>query len=151
MLGYTVTATTEEFVADFRRMHPAVKFFQRFQSGLIPDVISSLVWTLAGDQRASKLPEKCAPLCVEAKEVQITLIIAWHDYERLLFAGLIVGALGCFSGWCLDCVCSRSNNVAGSRTVLIGYAGEALWHEKLLLHDLKNGSMCRVFRLTGGC
>ena len=28
----------------------------------------------------------------------------------------------------------------GSRTVLIGYAGEALWHERLLLHDVGNGS-----------
>ena len=59
---------------------------------MIADVISSLVWALAG---GSKLPENCAPLCelVEAKEVQITHIIAWHDYERCLFAGLTVGAL----------------------------------------------------------
>ena len=28
----------------------------------------------------------------------------------------------------------------GSQTVLIGHAGEALWHERLLLHDVKNGS-----------
>ena len=59
-------------------------------------------------QCASMLPEKCAPLCeelVEAKEVQITHIIAWQDYERCLFAGLILG--------CFHCVCSRSNNVAG--------------------------------------
>ena len=28
----------------------------------------------------------------------------------------------------------------GSRTVLIGYADEALWRERLLLHDLRNGS-----------
>ena len=28
----------------------------------------------------------------------------------------------------------------GSRTVLIGYPGEALWHERLLLHDVGNGS-----------
>ena len=41
-------------------MHPAVKFFQRFQAGLLADVISSLVWTLAGDQQCTtKLPEKC--------------------------------------------------------------------------------------------
>ena len=47
--------------------------------------------------------------------MQITHIIAWHDYERCLCARLIVGALllGCFSGWCLHCVCSRSNNVDG--------------------------------------
>ena len=106
-------------VSYFVRMHPAVKFFHRFQSGLIADVMSSLVWTLAGDhQCASKLPGKCASLCeelVEAKEVQITHIIAWNDYERCLFAGLIVWALllECFSGWCLHCVCWRSNNVAG--------------------------------------
>ena len=66
-------------------MHPAVKFFQRFQAGLLADVISSLVWTLAGDQQcANKLPEKCGPLCdarVEEKEVQISLIVARHESE----------------------------------------------------------------------
>ena len=57
-------------------MHPAVKFFQRFQAGLLADIISSLVWTLAGDQQCtSKLPEKCRDLCevlVEEKEAQIS-------------------------------------------------------------------------------
>ena len=59
-------------------MHPAVKFFQRFQAGLLADVISSLVWTLAGDQQCkSKLPEKCDVL-VEEKEIKISLIVARH-------------------------------------------------------------------------
>ena len=50
--------TSSDFVLSllFCSMQPAVKFFQRFQAGLLANVISSLVWTLAGDQQcASKL------------------------------------------------------------------------------------------------
>ena len=100
-------------------MHRAVKFFQRFQAGLLADVISSLVWTLAGDQQcASKLPEKCGPLCgarVEEKEVQISFIIARHESERALLIGLIIVSflLGCAFGWILHCGCSHSSHVAG--------------------------------------
>ena len=115
-------------------MHPAVKFFQRFPSSLIADVISSLVWTLAGDhQCASKLPEKCAPLCeelVEAKEVHNTHVISWHDYGRCLFAGLIVGApfarLFLWLVPSLRVFVQQQCRWNGSRTVLIGYAGEGV-------------------------
>ena len=85
-----------------------MKFFQRFQSGLIADVISSLLWTLVEDQQcANKLLEKCAPFCdalVEAKEVQISHIIARQDNERFVLLGMIVVfLLGCVFGWCLHC------------------------------------------------
>ena len=35
---------------------------------------------------------------------------------------------------------AATTSLDGSRTVLIGYAGEALWHERLLLHDVVDGS-----------
>ena len=106
-------------VSFFCSMHPAVKFFQRFQAGLLADAISNLVWTLAGDQQCkSKLPEKCGPLCdvlVEEKENQISLIVARHESERVLFIGLIVASflLGCGLGWALHCGCPRSRHAAG--------------------------------------
>ena len=80
-----------------------MKFFQRFQVGLLADVTSSLVWTLEGDQQcASKLPAKCGPLCdarVEEKEVQISLIVR-HESERALLFGLIIASFlfGCSFG-----------------------------------------------------
>ena len=83
----------------FCSMHPAVKFFQRFQAGLLADVISSLVWTLAGDQQCTiKLTEKCGLLCdarVEENEVQIFLIIA-SDVEATMrhVSGSLARGLG---------------------------------------------------------
>ena len=100
-------------------MHPAVKYFQRFQAGLFADVISSLVWTLAGDHQCkSKLPEKGGPLCdvlVEEKENQISLIVARHESERALFIGMIVASflLECGLGWALHCGCPRIRHAAG--------------------------------------
>ena len=114
-------------------MHPAVQFFQRFQSGLLADVISCSLWTLAGDQQcANKLPEKCGPVCDALVEVRISLIIQNCDFERSLLRGLIVVFFSSAAPWVgVYTAGARAATMSldGSRTVLIGFAGEALWHE----------------------
>ena len=74
--------------------------------------------------------------------MQITHIIAWHDYETL---SLCRSDRGCpFARlflWLVPSACARAatKSLDGSQTVLIGYAGEAILTELWVSHQQQQG------------
>ena len=82
---------------------------------------------MCGGERSSDLPHSC-----EARVRKRPTVWFDHCFLPLRLRVWVDSSLWVFA--------QQPCRWTGSRTVLIGYAGEALWHERLLLHDVGNGS-----------
>ena len=129
-------------VTFFVRMHPAVKFFQRFQSGLIADMISSPVWTLAGTTSTptsylrsallsakSSLRQKRCRLHTSSRG-RTTNVVSWGLFPELFL--WLVPSLRVFA--------QQQCRWTDPGRCCSGTPTRRLWRERLLLHDLRNGS-----------